>query len=96
MGIVDPAGSEPLKQEPVSQISPITITSGHARSTSADLQQPADIDSVEVSSVTLKALDSMTASASRLSELRERVRDASYQISSDKISQKVIDSMLDG
>lgn len=94
MGIVDPAGSEPLKQEPVSQIS--LITGGPARSTSADLPQPADIDSVEVSSVTLKALDSMTASASRLSELREQVRDASYQISSDKISQKVIDSMLGG
>jgi anti-sigma28 factor (negative regulator of flagellin synthesis) len=92
--IVDPAGSEPLKQEPISRNPP--LTGDRARSTSVDLQPPADIDSVEVSSVTSKTIESMATSVSRLSELREQVRDGSYQVSPNKISQKVVNSMLDG
>jgi anti-sigma28 factor (negative regulator of flagellin synthesis) len=92
--IADLAGPEPLNQEPVAQKSP--VGSGHTVSTPVDIPPETATDSVQVSSIASRAIQSITTPASRLSELQQQIRDGSYQISPDKISQKIIDSMKDG
>jgi anti-sigma28 factor (negative regulator of flagellin synthesis) len=92
--IADLAGPEPLNQEPVVQKSP--VGSGHAISTPVDIRPEAATDSVQVSSIASNAIQSITTPVSRLSALQQQIRDGSYQISPDKISQKIVDSMKDG
>jgi hypothetical protein len=92
--IADPTGPEPLNQEPAVQKSP--VGSGHTISTPVDIRPEAAIDSVQVSSIASNAIQSLTTPASRLSELQQQIREGSYQISPEKISQKIVDSMKDG
>jgi anti-sigma28 factor (negative regulator of flagellin synthesis) len=92
--IADLGGPEPLNQEPVVQKPP--VGSGHTVSTPVDIRPEAATDSVQVSSIASNAIQSTTTPASRLSELQQQIRDGSYQISPEKISRKIVDSMKDG
>lgn len=93
MRIADLAASESLKPEPVAQKSP--VTSAYSESNLKDSEISAGTDLAEVSSVASNAIRSITASESRLSELRQRVRDGSYQVDPNQLGQKILSSMKD-
>jgi anti-sigma28 factor (negative regulator of flagellin synthesis) len=85
--------SQPISK--TNEIDRVRETGGAKETGEATSRSSAAPDSVEVSELTSKTLNSVNASEERISALRRQHLDGTYNIDSRKVSSKIVDSLLE-